>query len=95
MGEPKPRGRPQKNSTEPCSDGREEPLRKTPNKLSREIPNKRADKNIEEQEVAISLTETNSKIHEPKSYNKAIDDLIYGRRWKEVIEEELQNLESH
>lgn len=43
----------------------------------------------------MSLTITNSKIHKLKSYNKAINDSIHGCCWREVIEEELQNLESH
>lgn len=97
-GEPRPKGRPQKNPTEPRSDGCEELSREISNKPLQEIPNKtiiRADKNIEEQEVVMLLIKTNSKIHEPKSYNKAIDDPIHGRRWEEAIEEKLQNLESH
>lgn len=48
-----------------------------------------------EHEVAMSMTETNSKIHELKSYVEAVKDPIYGRRWREAIEEELQNLENH
>ena len=82
-GEPRPRGRPRKN---PSVVTHEEPPSET---------TIRADNNIEEQEVAMSLTEANSKIHEPKSYDEAIDDPIHGRRWREAIEEELQNLESH
>lgn len=27
-----------------------------------------------------SLTETNKKVHEPKTYNEAIDHLIHGNR---------------
>lgn len=43
----------------------------------------------------MSLTETNSKIHEPKLYNKVIDDLIHSYYQKKAIEEELQNMENH
>ncbi len=43
----------------------------------------------------MSITESSSKIYEPNTYNEAISDPIHGRRWKEAIEEELQNLESH
>ncbi len=50
---------------------------------------------IEEEEVAMSITETTSKIYEPGSYQEAVDDPVHGRRWREAIEEELQNLESH
>ena len=46
-------------------------------------------------EVAMSMTKASSKIHEPKSYDEAISDPIHGRRWREAIEEELQNLKNH
>lgn len=98
MGELRPRERLRKNPSELCDYGREESLRETSNKLLREILNQtiiRANKNIEEQEVVMSLTKTNSKVHEPKSYDKAIDDPIYGRHWRKGIKEELQNLKSH
>lgn len=36
-----------------------------------------------------SLRETNNKIHEPKTYNKAIDDLIHKNKWRKVIDKEL------
>ena len=41
------------------------------------------------------MTEASSKIHKPKSYDKAINDPIHGRRWREAIEEELQNLKNY
>ncbi len=50
---------------------------------------------VDEEEVAMSITETTSKIYEPGSYDEAVNDPVHGRRWREVIEEELQNLESH
>ncbi len=46
-------------------------------------------------EVAMSMTKVNSKIHEPASYDEAVNDPIHGRRWREAIEEELQNLRNH
>lgn len=81
--EPRPKGRPQKNPIEPYGNGCKEPSRETINKPSSEIPNETtigANKNIEEPEVMMLLTKTISKIHEPKSYNKAIDDPIHSRR---------------
>lgn len=41
------------------------------------------------------MTETSSKIYEPKTYNETVKDPIHGRQWREAIEEELQNLENH
>lgn len=46
-------------------------------------------------EQAMSITESSSKIHEPESYEEAVNDPIHGRRWREAIEKELQNLENH
>ncbi len=43
----------------------------------------------------MSMTEANSKIHKPGSYNKAVNDSIHGRCWRETIKEELQNLKNH
>lgn len=43
----------------------------------------------------MSATEISSKVYEPKTYDKAINDPIYGRRWKEAIKDEIQNLENH
>ena len=42
-----------------------------------------------------SVTETSSKIQESKTYNKAIYDLMHGNWWRENINEEVCNLESH
>lgn len=50
---------------------------------------------VSEKEVVMSITETISKIYELESYNKAINNPVYDRRQREVIKEELQNLESH
>lgn len=46
-------------------------------------------------ESVMSITESSSKIHEPATYEEATSDPIHGRRWREAIEEELQNLENH
>lgn len=40
-------------------------------------------------EFAKLVTKTSSKIQEPKTYNKAINDLIYGNWWQETINKEL------
>lgn len=40
-------------------------------------------------EFAKSVTEISSKMQEPKTYNKAINNLIYGNKWREVIDKEL------
>lgn len=45
--------------------------------------------------TVMSITESSSKIHEPAAYNEVISNLIHGRRWRETIEEELQNLENY
>ena len=49
---------------------------------------------VGEEEVAMSITETASKIYEPASYDEVVNDPVHGRCWREAIEEELQNLES-
>ena len=41
------------------------------------------------QEFAMSVTKTNSKIREPKTYNEAINDPIHGNRWREAVDKEL------
>lgn len=85
-----PKRRPQKNLTEAFINSCEERLREIPNKTTI-----RADKNIEEKEVAMSLTKINRKIYLPKSYDKTINDPIHGCHWRETIEKELQNMKSH
>ena len=47
------------------------------------------------QELAKSVTETSSKVREPKTYDEAINDPIKGNRWREAINEELWNLDTH
>lgn len=37
----------------------------------------------------MSVTKVESKIHKPWKYNEIIANLIYGRKWVEVIEKEL------
>lgn len=41
------------------------------------------------------MRKTINKIDELTLYKKAITDAIYGRRWREIIEDKLQNLESY
>lgn len=45
--------------------------------------------------TAMLITECNRKIHKPILYNKAINDPIHSRRWREVIENKLQNIKNH
>ena len=40
-------------------------------------------------EFAKLVTKTSSKLQESKTYNKTINKLVHGNRWKEVIDEEL------
>ncbi len=49
----------------------------------------------ETEKIAMSITESASKIYEPTSYDEAVNNQIHGRRWREAIEDELQNLENH
>ena len=46
-------------------------------------------------EAVMSIIETNSKVYEPKSYDKAIANPIYGTRWRQAIEKEIHNLKIH
>lgn len=41
------------------------------------------------------ITQCSSKIHKSTLYKKAINDPIHRWHWKEVIKNELQNLENH
>ena len=43
----------------------------------------------------MSIIETSSKIHEPKTYDKAVNNPIHRRHWQEAIEDKLQNLENY
>ena len=40
-------------------------------------------------ELAKSVTETNSKVHEPKTYDETVNNPINRNRWQEAIDEEL------
>ena len=40
-------------------------------------------------ELAKSVTETNSKVQEPKTYDETINDPVHGNRWRKAIDEEL------
>lgn len=51
--------------------------------------------NKKQVEVAISLTETSSKIYELQLYDKVINNPIHRRHWRKTIKDELQNLENH
>lgn len=39
--------------------------------------------------LAKSLIKTSSKVHELKTYNKAIDNPIHGKRWHKAIDNKL------
>lgn len=41
-----------------------------------------------------SVTKINSKVQEPKTCKKEINDPIYGIRWCETVVEELWNLDT-
>ena len=47
------------------------------------------------QEFAKTVTETSSKMWEPKNYDEAINDPIHRNRWGEVIDEKLWNLDTY
>lgn len=70
MEEPKIRGRPQTNLTEPCKEPQKESLNKT---------TIRVDNNFRH-EVAISIIKTTSKIYKLGSYDEAVNALIYSPR---------------
>ena len=36
-----------------------------------------------------SLIKTNSQVHEPKTYNKEINDLIYKKKWCKTSDKKL------
>lgn len=46
-------------------------------------------------ELAKLVTEINSKVHKPKTYNEAVHNPIHGKRGKKAIDEELWNLDSY
>ena len=46
------------------------------------------------QELAKLVTETSSKVREPKTYNEAVNNPINGNRWQEGIDKKLWNLDS-
>ena len=46
-------------------------------------------------DTVMSATEISCKVYKPRTYDEAISDPIYGRQWREALEEELQNLEQH
>ena len=41
------------------------------------------------QELTKLVTKTSSKVREPKTYDKTINDLIYGNKWREMVNKEL------
>ena len=99
-GEPRPRGRPQKRLVieQPAAQVETTPaalLETTPRTDNNGGDGDNNNESLGGHETAMSITESTSKIDEPKAYDEAINDPIHGRRWREAIEEELQNLESH
>lgn len=76
VGEPRPKRRPWKNLIiEEVIPPVEEDIEKTGNKKL--------------VEVAISLIKTSNKVYKLHSYDKDINNLIYGRHWYKAIENEL------
>ena len=75
--------------------GEPRPKNRPQKQMAIEITTPVEDQRKEVEEVAMSMTESSSKIHEPTLYNAAVNDPIHGRRWREAIEDELQNLENH
>lgn len=90
VGESRPRGRPQKNLL-PVQPALLEPV---PAKITGDVieVNESQSKG---HEIVMSITESSSKIHRPKLYEKAVNDPVHGQRWREALEEELQNLENY
>lgn len=84
-GEPKPRGRPRKIILITTNTS----LNETP-----QLPVTESGLNIGP-EVAMLASETSSKVYEPISYEEAVNDPIHGRRWREAIDDELDNLATH
>lgn len=39
--------------------------------------------------LAKSLIKTGNKVHKPKTFNKAINNLIHGNRWHKAIDKKL------
>lgn len=85
-GEPKPRGRPRK--VVPLAE-------KAPESTSEQVNISEDTEPATSQELAVSISESSSNIHEPASYEEAISDPKHGRQWRDAVEEELHNLESH
>ena len=46
------------------------------------------------QKLVKSVTETTSKVREPKTYDEAVNNPINGNRWQKAIDKELWNLDS-
>lgn len=102
-GEPRPRGRPRKiqaietNAVEHVSPTNAEKIiveaeHETEHPPTHAPSNEKSDVVAEK---AMSATEVSSKIRKPRSYEEAIADPVHSRRWKETIEEEIQNIENH
>ena len=47
------------------------------------------------QELAKSITETNSKVREPKTYNEAINNSLNENKLQKIIDEEFWNLDTY
>lgn len=88
--EPKPKNRPQKNLM-PVLPLLLEPA---PTKITGDVIE--VDKSQSKgHKMVMSIIESKSKIHKPKSYDKADNNPIHRQRWQETIKEILQNLENH
>ena len=46
-------------------------------------------------ELAQLVTETSSKVREPKTYNEVVKNPINRNKWQEAIDKELWNLDTH
>ena len=46
-------------------------------------------------QVARLVVETSGKVEGSKTYDKIINNFVYGNRWQEAIDEELWNLDTH
>ena len=77
--EPRPRGRPRKNLAEQPAQINQRMADPDPEEDQQpEQPNEKPI-NQNKNKVAMSMIKASSKIHEPKSYDKAINDPIHGR----------------
>lgn len=86
VGGPRPKGKPRKNLAI-------EPTTMAPQIIIDELDPQIKPKANEK--LAMSITETCSKIYKPKSYDKAMNNPIHNCRWHKTIKNKLQNLENY